>query len=211
VLSTQGATDFTLNLSARLLGADGTLGAPFVVQSESDYAGATVVATGLDYLVGATRNNAGQVIPISRTGAVGQPISLAMSSPSITAANSGRNTLVSWIGDTNFAPVARLWDNGGFRGRTLQLAPAGAGFATALAWDGRAYWAVWAGDGATHLPFIRQVSVAGVPGLPSRVVDDECEGPALASNGRRQLLLACFKFTDHFRVVRVSTRLIQTP
>ena len=211
VLSTQGATDFTLNLSARLLGANGTLGAPFVVQNDSDFAAASVVATGLDYLVGATRNNTGQVIPISRAGRVGRPIPLAMSSPSITAANSGRNTLVSWIGDTNNAPVARLFDNGGFRGRTLQLAPAGAGFATALAWDGRMYWAVWTGDGTTRLPFIRRISAAGVLGPPSQLLDDECEGPALASNDQRQLLLACFKFSDHFRVVRVSTRLITTP
>jgi hypothetical protein len=211
VLSTQGATDFTLNLSARLLGANGTLGAPFVVQRESDFAGATVVATGLDYLVGASRNNVGEVIPVSRTGKVGRPIPLPGSANSITAANSGRNTLVSWAGDTNFAPTARLFDNGGFRGRTLQLAPAGAGFSTALAWDGRAYWAVWVGDGTIRLPFIRQISVAGVLGAPSQLLTEECEGPALASNGRGQLLLACYKFSDHFRVVRVSTRLIQTP
>jgi len=195
-----------------LLGENGTLGTPFVVQSESDFSGASVVATGLDYLVGTTRNNgAGEVIPVSRTGRVGRPIPLAVSSTSITAANSGRNTLVGWIGDTNFAPMARLFDNGAFRGRTLQLAPAGAGFSTALAWDGRSYWAVWDSDSTTHRPFIRQVSAAGALGPASQLLDDECQGPALASNGQRQLLLACYKFSDHFRVVRVSTRLIQTP
>jgi hypothetical protein len=209
--STQGATVFTLDLLAQFVRPDGTLGTPFAVQSEVDSPGGSVVATGLDYLVGALQNNAGEVIPISRFGRIGSPIPLATSSSSISAANNGRNTLVSWMGTTNFAPTARLFDNGAFRGRTLQLAPSGAGFPTALAWDGRTYWAVWDGDFINHLPFIRQVSASGVLGPSSQLLAEECQGPALASNGRRQLLLACFQFSDHFRVVRVSTRLIQTP
>jgi hypothetical protein len=211
LMATQGATDFTLDLSLRLLRANGTLGPTVLVQDEADFSGASLVATGQDYLVGGFRGNAGEVIPVSRAGRVGRPIPLAMSSSQISAANSDRNTLVSWVGAQDFAPEARLFDNGAFRGRTLRLAPAGVGFSAALAFDGRAYWAVWIGDSTTRRPMIRQISVAGVLGPASQLVDDECEGPTLASNGRRQLLLACFKFSDHFRVVRASTRLIQTP
>lgn len=94
VLATQGATDFTLDLSARLLRADGTLGSPFAVLSEADFA------------------------------AGGAPV----------------------------------------RQRRVPRADAAAG------------------------PHGR--------GFP---------------DGRRQLLLACFEFSDHFRVVQVSTRPIQTP
>jgi hypothetical protein len=211
VMSTQGATDFTLDLSARFLRRDGTLGPTFVVQNEADFSGASVVATGLDFLVGTTQNNAGELIPISRTGVVGTPIPFATSSTSITAANDGNNTLVGWIGATNFAPTARLFNNGAFRGRELQLATSGAGFPTALAWDGRTYWAVWDSDQTTHIPFIRRVGAGGALGPATQLFADECQGPALASNGQRQLLLACYKFSDHFRQVRVTTRIITTP
>jgi hypothetical protein len=211
VMSTQGSTDFTLDLSARFLRRDGTLGPTFVVQNEIDSGGASVVATGLDYLVGTMQNFAGELIPISRTGRVGTPIPFSTSSTSITAANNGNNTLVGWIGATNFAPTARLFNNGAFRGRELQLGPTGAGFPTALAWDGRTYWAVWDSDQTTHIPFIRRVGAGGALGPATQLLDEECEGPALASNGQRQLLLACYKFSDHFRVVRVTTRIITTP
>jgi hypothetical protein len=211
VMSTQGATDFTLDLSARFLRRDGTLGPTFVVQNEADFSGASVVATGLDYLVGTTQNNAGELIPISRTGQVGTPIPFSTSSTSITAANNGNNTLVGWIGDTNNAPMARIFNNGAFRGRALQLGPTGAGFPPALAWDGRTYWVVWDSDQTTHIPFIRRVGAGGALGPATQLFADECQGPALASNGQRQLLLACYKFSDHFRQVRVTTRLITTP
>jgi hypothetical protein len=57
---------------------------------------------------------------------------------------------------------------------------------------------------------MRSVEVDGTLGPTSQLADEFCESPQLASNGAQQLLLTCFRFSDHFRVSRVTTRLIDT-
>jgi hypothetical protein len=57
---------------------------------------------------------------------------------------------------------------------------------------------------------IRSVNLGGRLGTPSMLVDDECSGPRIASNGRGQLLLACYKFSDHYRVAETTVRLVDT-
>jgi hypothetical protein len=74
-------------------------------------------------------------------------------------------------------------------------------------------WAVSVTDaqGSTFSqPFIRSISAGGALGPVSAVFDGPCEGPALASNEQRQLLLSCYAFTNQYRVVTVSTRLVDT-
>ena len=128
----------------------------------------------------------------------------------LSAASSGRNALVAWTGQGSFEASAQLYNNGAFRRRTLQIAPVTAGYSTALAWDGVTYWAVWVVDNDAGRPFIRSISDAGVLGPVSQLFDVQCLGPSLASNGQRQLLLTCYKYSSRFRIVRVTTRLIDT-
>jgi hypothetical protein len=57
---------------------------------------------------------------------------------------------------------------------------------------------------------IRSVETDGTLGAVLQLVDEGCEAPELASNGEQQLLLACFQFRDHYRVSRITTRLLDT-
>ena len=202
-----GPTD----ILGRIVRANGNLGPQFRIQRNTDLAGVGVVAVdGGDYLVSAFRNNQGFAIPVSRGGDVGDRIPLPLSSSVLSAASSGRNALVAWTGQGSFEVSAQLYNNGAFRRRTLQIAPVTAGYVTALAWDGVTYWAVWVVDNDAGRPFIRSISDTGVLGPVSQLLDDQCLGPSLASNGQRQLLLTCYKFSSRFRIVRVTTRLIDT-
>jgi hypothetical protein len=206
------APDFgPTDLLGRVVRANGSLGPQFRIQRRVDSSGVSVTGVdGGDYLVGAFRNNQGEAISVSRAGVVGDHFPLPLSSPLLTSANGGRNALVAWTGQGSFEAQAQLYNNGGFRRRVLQIAPVTAGYPTALAWDGVTYWAVWVVDNDAGRPFIRTVSTTGELGPVSQLVDDECLGPSLASNGQQQLLLTCFKFSSRFRTVRVTTRLIDT-
>jgi hypothetical protein len=206
------APDFgPTDLLGRVVRPNGNLGPQFRIQRRIDSSGVSVVAVdGGDYLVGAFRNNQGEAIPVSRGGDVGARIPLPFSSPRLTSASGGRNALVAWTGQGSFEAQAQLYNNGAFRRSVLEIAPVTAGYATALAWDGVTYWAVWVVDNDAGRPFIRSVSPTGVLGPVSQLIDDQCLGPSLASNGQQQLLLTCFKFSSRFRIVRVTTRLIDT-
>jgi hypothetical protein len=199
-----GPTD----LLGRLVRPNGNLGPQFRIQRRIDSSGVSVVAVdGGDYLVGAFSNNQGEAIPSARR----RPPALGFRRRSARApeasANAARNSMMAhgamlW--------GAALYNNGAFRRSVLEIAPVTAGYATALAWDGVTYWAVWVVDNDAGRPFIRSVSPTGVLGPVSQLVDDQCLGPSLASNGQQQLLLTCFKFSSRFRIVRVTTRLIDT-
>jgi hypothetical protein len=198
-------------LLGRIVRPNGNMAAQFRILRNVDLAGVSVVGVdGNDYLVGGFRNNQGFAIPVSRSGDVGDRIPLPLSSSTLSAAVSGRNALVGWTGQGGFEASAQLYNNGAFRRRTLQIAPVTAGYPTALAWDGATYWAVWVVDNDAGRPFIRSISDTGVLGPVSQLVDDQCLGPSLASNGQRQMLLTCYKFSSRFRIVRVTTRLIDT-
>ena len=202
--------DFSYDLTGRVIHENGNLGATFAIDPQTNGSGG-VIAAGNGYLV-ASWSNGGTLFPVGAAGHVRTPISLSLASTSLTSATDGTDTLVAWIpgfGDSPFAADARFFADGAFHGRTLELAPTTAGFPAALAWDGRKYWAVWV-VGDSPRPFIRSISANGKLGPVSQLFDEECQGPVLASNGQRQLLLACYAFTDQFRVVSVSTRLIDT-
>jgi hypothetical protein len=202
--------DFSFDLSGRVIRANGTLGASFAIEPETNGSGG-LVAAGSGYLI-ASWSNGGTLFPVGAAGRLGTPISLPLASTSMTSATDGADTLVAWtpgFGDEPFAAEARFFANGRFHGPTLELAPTTSGSPAALAWDGRKYWAVWV-VGDSPRPFIRSISSNGRLGPVSQLLDEECRGPALASNSRRQLVLACYAFTNQFRVVSVTTHLIDT-
>ena len=209
-LMTTQQPDFSFSLSGRVVHENGSLGAPFSIDPVTNGSG-DLVAAGNGYLVASLRNG-GTLFPVGAAGRVRSPISLPLAGTALTSASDGSDTLVSWtpaFSDLPFAEEARFYSNGAFHGRTLELAPTSAGFPAALAYDGHKYWAVWV-VGDSPRPFIRSINANGKLGPVSPLFDEECQGPVLASNGRRQLLLACYAFTDQFRVVTVSTHLIDT-
>jgi hypothetical protein len=207
---TNAHPDFSYDITGRVIRANGTLGAAFPIDPLTNGSGGVVAAVN-GYLV-ASWTNGGTLFSIGAAGRVRSQIALPIATTALTSATDGADTLVSWIpslGEQASAAVARFFTNGAFHGSTLELAPATSGYPAALAWDGRKYWAVWV-VGDSPRPFIRSIGSNGRLGPVSPLFDDECQGPVLASNGRRQLLLSCFAFTNRFRVVSVSTHLIDT-
>jgi hypothetical protein len=202
--------DFNFDLTGRVIRANGALGATFSIDPLTNGSGG-VVAAGNGYLV-ASWSNGGTLFHVGAAGRVRGSISLSLASTSLTSATDGADTLVAWVpgfGELPFAADVRFFANGAFHGPTLELAPTTSGSTAALAWDGRKYWAVWV-VGDSPRPFIRSISANGKLGPVSQLFDEECRGPVLASNGNRQLLLSCYVYTDQFRVVNVSTHLIDT-
>lgn len=202
--------DFSFDISGRVIRANGSLGPSFAIEPETNGSGG-LVAAGNGYLV-ASWSNGGTLFPVGAAGRVRAPIALSLASTSISSATDGADTLVAWVpgfGDEPFAANARFFADGAFHGRTLELAPTTSGSPAALAWDGRKYWAVWS-VGDSPRPFIRSITSNGRLGPVSQLLDEECRGPVLASNGRRQLLLACYAYTNQFRIVSVRTHLIDT-
>ncbi|HET9953794.1 MAG TPA: hypothetical protein VFQ61_04805 [Polyangiaceae bacterium] len=208
---TNAHEDYMYDLTGRVIRANGSAGPEFSIEPLTNGSGG-VIATGDGYLV-SSWTDFGKLFPVSANGVVGTPISLSLASTSLASATNGRRTLVAWtpgIGELPFAAQARFMVDGAFRGPTLEIAPTTAGSLAALAWDGRSYWAVWTVGDDSPRPFIRSISANGVLGPVSPVFEGECRGPALASNGRRQLLLSCYAYTNQYRLVTVSTRLIDT-
>ena len=197
-----------IDLFGTRLGANGNPGPIFLVQRLVDFSSLSVVAAGTDYVV--TFGKSGdKLVTISNAGRVSPAAASPIPSTFLAAASSGRNTLVTWVGPSG-EELAQFFARGAFRGATLTIAPSSDGFPPAIAFDGTRYWLVWAADRDTELPLIRSVDINGTLGATSSVADEGCEDPSLASNGRAQLLLTCFHFSDNFRAVRISTRLIDT-
>ena len=147
---------------------------------------------------------------VTADGQVSAP-TFAPATPFLTlrAASSNTNALVTWV--TSSGEVqASLFANGALQGSALSITPSSDGFPPTVAFDGARYWVAWASDSDSDRPMIRSVELDGALGEPSELVDEMCEAPELASNGAQQLLLTCFRFSDNFRVSRITTRLIDT-
>jgi hypothetical protein len=163
-----------------------------------------------DYLVLFSQGGVAQMATISSSGSVSAPMP-APETPfsSVRAASSARNALVTWVTSTGEVQ-ARRFARGALRGPTLSITPSSDGFPPAIAFDGQRYWIVWASDWDNERPMIRSIELDGTLGAVSQLADEFCESPDLASNGAQQMLLACFRFSDHFRVSRITTRLLDT-
>ncbi len=195
--------------SARASPRNGNPGPIFLVQRLVDFSNQSVFVAGTDYLVTFAKAGINQVVTVNNGGRVSPAAASPIPSTFLTSATAGRSTLVSWA-DSSGQLFARFFARGAFRGPTLAVAPTSDGFPPAVAFDGMRYWLVWSADRDTELPLMRSVDVGGTLGETSSLFNDGCEDPSLASNGSAQLLLTCFYFHDNFRVIRVSTRLIDT-
>jgi hypothetical protein len=206
VLGTPTGDEVTVNLSARLLREGGALGPEIPVRSLADAFGAGAIATTHEYFVRYFEGATGKLIPVGRAGRVGEPLDLPGSSTSIAAATGPDHTLVTWAGTSSI--LARRFARGDFRGDVIVVAESTG--IPAVAWDGDRYWVVWSSEPELGHALARPVSARGVLGDTVTLVEDECNGPSVASNGNGQLLLACYKFSEQFRLVRVTTRLVDT-
>jgi len=207
VFGVASASGINFDLFGRFLDADGTLGSRFAIQQGTD--ARSLIALGGQFAVQTSLDGASQLLPIDANGRVGAPLALPGVQSGLAAATGDRNSLVAWA-DSGGAIVGQLFARGAFRGSPFTIAPASDGFAPAVAWDGARYWVVWASDFDNELPMARPVRADGTLGGTTTLFQGGCESPSLASNGQRQLLLTCFDFEDQFRVIHVSTRLIDT-
>jgi hypothetical protein len=188
---------------------NGNPGPLFPIRRGIDAAGGLTAVNG-DYLVLFSQGGVAQMATVSSAGSVSAPMP-APETPfsSVRAASSARNALVTWV--TSAGEVqAQRFARGALRGPPLSITPSSDGFPPTIAFDGQRYWIVWASDWDNERPMIRSVELDGTLGDPSQLADEFCEAPDLASNGEQQLLLACFRFSDHFRVSRITTRLLDT-
>jgi hypothetical protein len=197
------------DLIGTFVAQNGNPGPLFPIRRGIDSAGSSS-AVGTDYLVLFSQGGASQIVTVSSGGSVSAPRPApATPFPSLLTASSNRNSIVTWV--TSSGEVqASLFARGALRGPTLSITPTSDGFPPTVGFDGARYWIVWASDFDNERPMIRSVEVNGTLGGTSQLVDEPCEAPALASNGGQQLLLTCFRFSNHFRVSRITTRLIDT-
>ncbi|HWA75199.1 MAG TPA: hypothetical protein VG937_22835 [Polyangiaceae bacterium] len=197
------------DLFGTFVALNGNPGALFPIRRGIDSAGSLTTVND-DYLVLFSQGGISQMVTVSSDGSVSAPTP-APETPfaSVSAASSDRNALVTWVTSTGEVQ-ARRFARGALRGAVLSITPSSDGFPPAIAFDGARYWVVWAADFENERPMIRSVEINGTLGAPVQLVDEGCESPQLASNGAQQLLLTCFRFSDHYRVSRITTRLIDT-
>ena len=197
------------DLFGTFINNNGNPGPLFPIQRGVDSAGSLTTVNGT-YLALFSVGGVSQMVTVTADGEVSSPV-LAPENPFITlrAASSDQNALVTWV--TSSGEVqASLFANGALQGSPLSISPTSDGFPPTVAFDGARYWVAWATDYDTERPMIRSVEVDGTLGSASQVADEMCEAPELASNGAQQMLLTCFRFSDHYRVSRITTRLIDT-
>jgi hypothetical protein len=197
------------DLFGSFVAPNGNPGALFPIRRGIESAGGLATVSG-DYLVVFSQEGVSRMATVSAAGSVSAPMP-APETPfsTLLAASSDRNALVTWV--TGSGEVqARRFARGALRGPTLSITPSSDGYPPTIAFDGARYWIVWATDFENERPMIRSIEVDGTLGAASQLVDEPCEAPQLASNGAQQLLLTCFRFSDHYRVSRITTRLIDT-
>jgi hypothetical protein len=197
------------DLFGTFINNNGNPGPLFPIQRGIDSAGSLTTASGT-YLALFSVGGVSQMATVTADGEVSPPVP-APANPFLTlrAASSDQNALVTWV--TSSGEVqASLFANGALQGSALSITPTSDGFPPAITFDGARFWVAWATDYDTERPMIRSVEVDGTLGSSSQVANEMCEAPELASNGAQQMLLTCFRFSDHFRVSRITTRLIDT-
>jgi hypothetical protein len=206
VVSSESAST-TASVTGRLLAASGAIGAPFVIEPEAQIDFADVLPAGEDYLV-RYRKGGTWLVPVSRTGTVGTPLQLSTGLVQVSSATNGEHTLVVWTGVTDTQVRGRIYAARGWEGNAFSIAMTSAGYAAAVAWDGSTYWVVWENDPELHPLWVRSVSASGALGAAELLVADDCNAPALASDGDGQMLLSYYRYSESSRVRRVVSRLL---
>ncbi|WP_437298074.1 hypothetical protein [Sorangium sp. So ce426] len=205
---------FVYTASGRLLGASGSAGPVFsIVPSVGAESHATPLHAGRDYLVAYVKAGL-HLVPVSRTGDVGEGFLLSSASAAIAGATDGTDTLVVWTESGGSWPEGgggavhgRIYGTGGWRGEAFLISPTSAGHAAAVAWDGASYQVVWE-EAETHRLWIRAVAPDGTPGVEALLVDDACNAPTLARGDDGRFLLSYDKLGPAARTRRVVSRLL---
>ncbi|WP_437730207.1 hypothetical protein [Sorangium sp. So ce1335] len=190
----RGAEDpFPRTAWGRLLDASGSAGPAFPISTATEsplYA--YPLPAGQDYLVVYRNMDAGvRLVPVSRTGEVGESVLPSAPPVSVYGATDGSDTLVVMTAATSAGGQisGRIYGDGGWRGEAFDIAPTSAGGAV-VAWDGAAYQVVWQ-EAETRRPRIRAVAPDGTLGAEALLLDEECTATGLASSGDGRLLLTC--------------------
>ncbi|WP_437678350.1 hypothetical protein [Sorangium sp. So ce131] len=206
---------YVYTASGRLLDAAGNAGPVFpIVPAAGSESYVYPIPAGQDYLVVYQNRDAGvRLVPVSRTGEVGESFSLADPPVAVSAATNGTDTLVVWTKGEEWPRPndglirGRIYAAGGWRGEAFVISPTSAGYSAAVAWGSTSYQVVWE-EAGTHRLQLRTVAPDGTLGAEELLVDGECSSPSLARGEGGRLLLTYEKprLTGYIR--RVVSRLL---
>jgi hypothetical protein len=190
-----------------LLDPSGQPGAEFRIDASTLNTGPFVFASEGQYLVAYARSGM-HLVRVSDTGSVGTIIDLSSNVTLVGGASSGTSTLVTWNdGDGSTSALSgRFVVSGAFSGDAFEISPDSAGYASALAWDGGTYWAVW--ESPLHALMARSIGADGTLGAVSTLVAEESYAPVLATDGHGQLLLSYAKLAGDRQSTRVVSRIV---
>ncbi|XXY45086.1 hypothetical protein WME91_34300 [Sorangium sp. So ce269] len=201
--------------SGRLLDASGSAGPVFPIAPSVEAGSyAAALRAGQDYLV-SYRKAGVHLVPVSRTGDVGESLLLSSSPALVSGATDGTDTLVVWTESADTWPEpgdgpvrGRIYAAGGWRGEAFVISPTSAGYAATVAWDGTNYQVVWE-EAETHKLQLRAVGPDGALGAQALLVDDNCNAPTLARGEDGRFLLSYYKHDSAaMRTRRVVSRLL---
>ncbi|WP_437585342.1 hypothetical protein [Sorangium sp. So ce1000] len=206
---------YVYTASGRLLDASGNAGLAFpIAPATGSASSAFPLPAGQGYLVVYGNRDVGvRLVPVSRTGDVGESVFLSDPPISVSGATDGTHTLVVWTKGEEWPNPpdglirGRVFADGGWRGEAFEISPASAGHAAAVAWDGASYQVVWE-EAETQRLRIRAVAPDGTLGTEALLVDEACASPTLASSEDGRLLLTYEKPRLAGYVRRVVSRLL---
>ncbi|AUX40011.1 uncharacterized protein SOCE26_014060 [Sorangium cellulosum] len=206
---------YVYTASGRLLDAAGNAGPVFPIVPPAESSSSVYpLPAGQDYLVVHRNRDVGvRLVPVSRTGEVGESFFLADPPVSVSAATNGTDTLVVWTKGEQWPRPAdglihgRIYADGGWRGEAFVISTTGAGYSAAVAWGGTSYQVVWE-EAETHRLQLRAVAPDGTLGPEALLVDGECSAPSLARGEHGRLLLAYEKPRHGGYTRRVVSRLL---
>jgi hypothetical protein len=184
----------------REVAADGTPGTEFPILGDlAQPPGLALAAHGDGYLLSLQEQTAIRLLTVGADNAVGTPLPLADGRGFSAISSNGEQALIALIDDSG-AVSARLYEDGALQGGVIALAETSSGFLPAVAWDGESFVVAWDEDETGELK-ARTLTPDGTPSPTRTLVDAECLGPALASNGAGQLLVTCIRYAE-FAVTR---------
>ncbi|WP_437630009.1 hypothetical protein [Sorangium sp. So ce854] len=211
----RGAEDpFPYTAWGRLLDASGSAGPAFPISPATESpSSAYPLRAGQDYLVVYKNEGAGvRLVPVSRTGEIGESVFPSDPLAAVSAATDGTHTLVvwrrgaEWPKQTDGLIRGRFYAEGGWQGEAFEISPTSAG-GVVVAWDGTAYQVVW-NDAETQRPRLRAVAPDGTLGTEALLVDEECTATGLASSEDGRLLLTCERSSLAGYKRRIAFRLL---
>lgn len=197
---------------ARLLDANGTVGAEIRLDSSTVNTGPSAVPIKDGYLVAYAKSGT-NVITVSDTGTVGTSMPLQAGYTAIAGDYSGNETLVAWGNDADKQIHGRFFKNNAWSGDAFivnESTTANNDYPSVI-WDGTSYYVVWEiadADNRNHQLLGRSVGTSGTLGPVQTLVSDDTSGPVLASNGQGQMLLTYIKWIANSNSRRIYSRML---